>query len=358
MYDSCRGTAIVLTGDQLNTNNAKTAHGLARGSDRFEILAIIDEASAGLSADAIIPAARPIPVFASLAIFLQSGLSMPAYAIIGVAARGGMLPLSIRPEVERCLEKGISIVNGLHQPLSADPVLAGLADANKASIFDIRKPKSFEDLHFWDGSIQQVKCPKIAVLGTDCAIGKRTTARILVQALRTEGLKAEMIYTGQTGWMQGAKYGFIFDSTLNDFISGELEAAVVNCYRDLAPDIIFIEGQSSLRNPSGPCGSEMLLSAAADAVVLQVIPGRKHFKGLENYPASLPEPAEEIALIRHYGVEVMALSINTMGISTEDALLYASNLEQELNIPVFLPLEQGAQAIIPRLKSYLSTYEN
>ena len=35
-----------------------------------------------------------------------------------------------------------------------------------------------------------------------------------------------MIYTGQTGWLQGGEYGFIFDSTLNDFVSGELENAI------------------------------------------------------------------------------------------------------------------------------------
>ncbi len=74
----------------------------------------------------------------------------------------------------------------------------------------------------------KVKCPKIAVLGTDCALGKRTTTRFLVEAMRKAGFKAEMIYTGQTGWMQGAKYGFIFDSTLNDFISGEMNTPLFN----------------------------------------------------------------------------------------------------------------------------------
>ena len=58
-----------------------------------------------------------------------------------------------------------------------------------------------------------------------------------------------MIYTGQTGWLQGGKYGFIFDSTLNDFVSGELEHAILTCYEETNPDVILIEGQSALRNP-------------------------------------------------------------------------------------------------------------
>ena len=101
-----------------------------------------------------------------------------------------------------------------------------MAAQRNLEIIYVRKPKKVKDLHFWTGKIKEVKCPKVAVLGTDCALGKRTTTRFLVEAMRKAGYKAEMIYTGQTGWMQGAKYGFVFDSTLNDFISGEMEHAV------------------------------------------------------------------------------------------------------------------------------------
>ena len=111
--------------------------------------------------------------------------------------------------------------------------------------------------------------------------------------MKKAGFKAEMIYTGQTGWMQGAKYGFIFDSTLNDFISGEMEHAIVQCWEEAKPDIVFIEGQSSLRNPSGPAGAEWIVSAAADGVVLQHNPARKQYKDMEYYPAFLPDLKDE-----------------------------------------------------------------
>ena len=49
--------------------------------------------------------------------------------------------------------------------------------------------------------------------------------------------------------MQSAHdYGFILDATPNDFVSGELESAIVRCDRELAPQLILIEGQSALRN--------------------------------------------------------------------------------------------------------------
>ena len=81
---------------------------------------------------------------------------------------------------------------------------------------DPRRPEDREarrELHFWSGDILEVEAPRIAVLGTDCALGKRTTARFLVEACRRAGLRTELIFTGQTGWMQGAPYGFILDSS-------------------------------------------------------------------------------------------------------------------------------------------------
>ncbi len=124
-----------------------------------------------------------------------------------------------------------------------------------------------------------VKCPKVVVMGTDCGLGKRTTAKMVVDALVSKGYSAEMIYTGQTGWMQGWDYGFIFDSTLNDFVSGELEKAVVGCYKEKDPDFILIEGQAALRNPSGPCGGEFLVSCSVDGVILQHSPERNTLMG-------------------------------------------------------------------------------
>ena len=51
-------------------------------------------------------------------------------------------------------------------------------------IRDVRKPRATKDLRVFSGRISEVDCPRIAVLGTDCAIGKRTTATILTQALQ------------------------------------------------------------------------------------------------------------------------------------------------------------------------------
>src|SRR5665648_490772 len=108
-----------------------------------------------------------------------------------------------------------------------------------------------------------------------------------------------MIYTGQTGWMQGARYGFILDSTLNDFVSGELSHSIITAFNNENPDIIFLEGQSSLRNPSGPCGAEFLMSGNAKKVILIHEPGRKYFDDDPKW-GEIPSVASEINLINCY----------------------------------------------------------
>jgi uncharacterized NAD-dependent epimerase/dehydratase family protein len=343
-----KSNAIVLTGGYLDTISAKTAHGLIRGTERFNVLGIIDNKHPGKDAGEVLDGRnRRIPVYGSLSDFVENSSEKAKYCVVGVATKGGVIPESLRAALKEALDNGFGIVNGLHEYVSDIPELAELAKAKRLEIIDVRKPKKFKDLHFWSGKIKEVKCPKIAVLGTDCAMGKRTTTRFLVEAMRKAGYKAEMIYTGQTGWMQGARYGFVFDSTLNDFISGEMEHAVVTCYNEVKPDIIFIEGQSSLRNPSGPAGAEWIVSADADAVVLQHHPPRKQYKDMEYYPAYIPDPKDEIALIKIYGAPTVALTINTAKMKPEEARAYALKYQQDLSIPVVLPLEDGVERLVP-----------
>jgi len=195
-----------------------------------------------------------------------------------------------------------------------------------------------------------VTAPIVAVIGMDCAMGKRTTARMLKQACISEGMKAEMIYTGQTGWLQGGKYGFIFDSTLNDFVSGELEHAIVSCWKETSPDILFLEGQSALRNPSGPCGLELLISGNAKHVVLIFAPKRKYFDN-EAHWGEIPSVASEIELIQKLGSKVIAVAINTENCTDEEAFAYQKEYTASLGMPVLLPIQEGVAPIIPILKA-------
>lgn len=341
--------AIVLTNGFLKLSDAKTAHGLIRGTERFKIIGVVDGAeTAGKDAGEILDGKhRNIPVFESL-FSAKQNLTDINFLIVGIATVGGRLPESMLTVIIEAIESGISIVNGLHDYLNDKPEVVKLAEKNKVQLVDIRKPKARKDLSFWSGEVFKVNAPIIAVMGMDCAMGKRTTARMLKQTCESNGLNAQMIYTGQTGWLQGGKFGFIFDSTLNDFVSGELENAIVTCYNETQADIIFLEGQSSLRNPSGPCGSEFLVSGNAKHVVLLFAPKRKYFDNDELW-GKIPSVESEIKLIENFGSKVIAVAINTEKCTHEEALAYQAQYEKILKIPVLLPLQEGVEKILPTL---------
>ena len=343
--------AIVLTDGLLMTSDAKTAHGLIRGTERFNIIGLVDgEANAGNDAGELLDGKyRAIPVFATMEAALDN-LEKVDYLIIGIATVGGVLPSNMLALIYVAVKKGISVVNGLHEYLNDKPDLVAIAASTGAALIDVRKPKSRADLHFWDGAIFNVTAPIVAVIGMDCAMGKRTTARMLKQACASEGMKAEMIYTGQTGWLQGGQYGFIFDSTLNDFVSGELEHAIVSCWKETSPDILFLEGQSSLRNPSGPCGLELLISGNAKHVVLIFAPKRKYFDN-EAHWGEIPSVASEIELIEKLGSKVIAVAINTENCTDQEAVDYQKAYTASLGLPVLLPIQEGVAPILPILKA-------
>ncbi len=353
------GNAIIITQGYLDTPRAKTAHGLIRDTSKYKILAVIDHLHGDKDAGEVVDGKRRgIPVFEHLQSFLNTSTEKAQFCLVGVAGKGGMIPDGMLDTVKEAIRAGMSIVSGLHEFMSDIPELITLADEHKVTITDIRKPKPRYELKFWTGRVKSVKCPKIAILGTDCNLGKRTTTRLLMHVLQEAGIKAEMIYTGQTGWMQGSQFGFIFDSTFNDFISGELEDAIVRCWEAVKPDVILLEGQSSLRNPSGPGGSEFLLSGEAKHVILQHAPGRKYFHHFDEEQLEIPSLESEVKLIEMYGAKVFAITINEQDLSPEQAQTYKQQYEQALGIPVLIPLQESLAPLVPLIQKMIASHED
>src|SRR5690242_9782968 len=111
--------AIVITGGLLDTNSAKTAHGLIRGTDRFTIVGIIDPKHPGRDAGEILDGIhRGIPVFASLEAYVNTTPKKASHCIIGVATKGGVIPDTLRVELKQALELDFNLVNGLHEYIS------------------------------------------------------------------------------------------------------------------------------------------------------------------------------------------------------------------------------------------------
>jgi uncharacterized NAD-dependent epimerase/dehydratase family protein len=354
------GNAIVYCEGAFNTLNGKTAHGLVRSCRRYHVVAVVDANHAGRDAgDVLDGRAAGIPVVDSIETAISVAEKEGAAAthlVVGIAPDGGRLGEAARQDVTRAIELKLNVDCGLHDFLSEDREIADLAAANGVAIRDIRKPPERGRLHFFTGDIEQVEALKIAVLGTDSAVGKRTTAWLIVQAFERMGYRAEMIGTGQTAWMQGARYSMIMDSLVNDFVSGEIEHAVCSAWYEQRPDVIVIEGQGSLMNPAYPGGFELLAAGRPDVVVLQHAPARKEYDGFPGYPIQpLPHQIQAVEILS--GKPVVAVTVNHENLDVDQIPLICNAIEMIAGIPAFDVLHDQGEKLCKVLLHYLKNKE-
>lgn len=352
------GPAIVWCDGKFDTPEGKTAHGLVRFTHRYRVLSVIDRPHAGQDAAEVLDGtAKGIPVVADLQAALDHARSLgvaPTHFVIGMAPDGGRLPEQGRDCVKQAMRAGLNVDCGLHDFLSEDPDIAGLATEHGVHIRDIRMPPHRKHLHHFSGRIEEVRSCKVALLGTDSAVGKRTTAWILVHALLARGGTAEMIGTGQTAWLQGARYSMVLDSLVNDFVAGELEHAVVQAWDERRPDLIVVEGQGSLMNPAYPGGMEILAATRPDAVILQHAPTRKEYDGFPGYPLhDIETQVKAVAFLS--GRPVVAITVNHEGLQGREAIDAACReLHERTGLPVCDPLIHGADVLLDALEPWLA----
>jgi len=327
-------TAVVYCEDNFAALDGKTANGLVRHSEKYEIVSVIDSSKAGLDAGQVLDdTPNGIPICASLEEALVGADRVPDFLIFGVAPSSGMLSPAERQMMLQAMRRGMSLVNGLHEFLNDDPEFAAASALHQVTILDVRRPRDKKELRMFSGRISTVTCPRIAVLGTDGAIGKRTTATILTAALNARGINAVLIGTGQTGIMQGARYGVALDAIPSQFCSGELEATVVEAFERERPDVIIIEGQGALSHPAYLTSTFILRGGQPNGVILQHAPARRTLCDFEQ--VSMPTPESEINLIQTFAqTRIIGLTINHEGMTDAEVGTAIVDYERDLDIPV------------------------
>ncbi len=339
-------TAVVYCEANFGALDGKTANGLVRHSEKYKILSVIDSQKAGRDSGMVLgEIPNAIPICRDLADALAQAEVVPDYFIFGVAPASGMLSPHERSVVLEAIRLGMNIVNGLHEFLNEDAEFAAASAASNVRIFDVRKPRPKKDLRVFSGRIAEVTCPRIAVLGTDGAIGKRTTATILTKALNDNGIRAVMVGTGQTGLIQGARHGCALDAIPPQFCSGEMERAIVEAFEAENPEVIIVEGQGALSHPAYLTSAFILRGSQADGVVLQHAPKRTH---LGDFPEMLmPTAASEINLIQTFAdTKVIGLTINHENMSDVEVTAAIVRYERELGIPATDALTRSPERLV------------
>jgi uncharacterized NAD-dependent epimerase/dehydratase family protein len=311
-------TGVVYCEGNFAQIDGKTANGLVRHSQAYRILSVIDSTYSGQDSGSVLDdAINHIPIFGHLDAAVAHEAVIPDTLIYGMAPSTGRLSPADRAVVLKAIELGMNIVSGLHEYLSDDDEIANAASERNVTIRDIRKPKPSKNMRLFDGSVAGVKALRIAVLGTDCAIGKRTTATVLARALNAKGIKTVLVGTGQTGLMQGAKYGIAMDAVPPQFCCGELERMIVAAWQVEEPDVIVIEGQGALSHPAFCTSAFILRGSQPHAVILQHAPKRVHRCDFQDMP--MPAPEDEITLIEAFAAtRVIGITINHEGMVDTD----------------------------------------
>jgi uncharacterized NAD-dependent epimerase/dehydratase family protein len=350
------GNAIVYCESAFGTTNGKTAHGLVRRTRRYNVISVVDSRLAGQDAGEVLDR-KPngIPVVSDTAQAVEEAVAAGLAAthfVIGLAPDGGRLSPQARGHVIQAIKLRLNVDSGLHDLLGEDPEIADLAQRHNVEIRDVRRTPTRRAHHFFSGKIEAVRALKVAVLGTDSAVGKRTTAWIVVDAMQEAGRSAELIGTGQTAWMQGVRFGVVMDALINDFVSGEIEHAVWSAWKETGAEVLVIEGQGSLMNPAYPGGFEILAAGRPEVVVLQHAPARKEYDGFPGYPLHpIETQIEAIELLS--GRPVVAVTLNHEGMEMREIPGACERIRARTGRPAFDVLLDGGQGLAGVLMAHL-----
>ena len=339
----------VLAEGSLEYQRAKTAIGVVRyGQD--EVVAVIDSTHAGQDlATALGDASglgHGIPVVASVAQTLQYS---PDTLLIGIAPRGGQLPPEWRPELLAAIRAGMGIVSGLHVFLGDDLELAAAAKAHDVTIWDVRRPSEDIAYRIAQGTPHRPGSHTVYFCGTDCNVGKMTAAFEVWREAQRQGLSAGFAATGQTGIMISGR-GIPADRFISDFLAGGTEALTLEFCQ--VYDWVFVEGQGSLLHPAySPVTLGLAHGAAPDLMVLCHQAGRTHING---YDVPIPPLAQVQRMYEEAAgwlkpAPVVAVAINTLGLSDDAAHAAIEAASRETGLPAADPVRFGAGPIVEAL---------
>ena len=227
---------VILTDGHTNPITAKTASCVVRYKPK-EVVALLDTTQPGRTSQELLGVGGAIPVVAKLADAPDANTLM-----IGIAPSGGKLPAPWRKILLEAIDRGMSIVSGLHDFISNDAEIAAAAASRKVEIYDVRKNNERDVANRRN---LREDCLRIHTVGQDCSVGKMLASVEITLGLKARGYDAKFVATGQTGIMIEGD-GCPVDCVVSDFVNGAVEKLIL---ANQHHDILLVEGQGSLSHP-------------------------------------------------------------------------------------------------------------
>lgn len=319
--------------------NAKMAEGILRYG-RNPVVAVIDSTQAGKRVRDLTPIDSDVPLVATLADAIGLGAKV---LVLGTAPSGGRLPADWVSVLDQAVASGLSLVNGMHdqlQPRYADRLKPG------QWVWDLRVPQG-EAPPIGMARAAGLGNIRVLMVGTDMAIGKMTAGLELTRSLQQIGHDAAFLATGQTGIAITGR-GIPLDAIRVDHAGGAVERMVLEA---AAHEIVVVEGQGSLLHPGSTATLPLMRGSACTHMILCHRAGMQSLDELEH--VRIPPLPEVIALneavARAAGAltqgRVVAIALNTAGLSQPQAEAALKAVEDETGLPVADPVRQGAEKL-------------
>lgn len=266
--------------------------------------------------------------------------------VITLNNSGGYIEPDWVPMILDALDHGFDVASGLHDRLSAIPEIQEKARSRGCRLIDVRHA----DMKLKTGNGLKRTGKRLLTVGTDCSVGKMYTSLALEREMRSRGLAADFVATGQCGIFVCGK-GIAIDCVVSDFISGAAE--------QLTPDAEpehwdVIEGQGSLSHPSFAGVSLGLLHGTQpDALVLCHAENRSHMRGMPTY--ALPDLRQAMdmnlaaARLTNSAARFAGIAINTSMLSDDESHESLDRYAAETGLPSVDPVRTGVGPIVDNL---------
>jgi uncharacterized NAD-dependent epimerase/dehydratase family protein len=333
---------IILTEGHTNPHTAKTASCMIRYKGD-EVVALLDATQRGKTSQDLLQVGNT-PVVGSLS------EAPPANTLLlGIAPPGGKIPQPWRAIILEAIARGMNVLSGLHDFVSADAEFVAAAHKHGVELIDERKNNE-RDIARRRGL--RPDCLRILTVGHDCSIGKMVAAVELVHDLKKRGRDAKFIATGQTGIMVEGD-GCPIDCVVADFVSGAVEKLVL---KNQHHEILVVEGQGSLVHPSySGVTLSLLHGCLPHALILVYEVGRERITGVEHVkipPLSKIRELNEMMASLIFPCPVIGVAMNSRRLSPEAAEAERRRVGEELNLPVCDVIRHGPDELVESILRY------
>jgi uncharacterized NAD-dependent epimerase/dehydratase family protein len=330
-----RRLVILAEGFSADPHYGKTGRGVMRYRPQ-DVVAVLDSTRVGETQEGF-------PVVGSV----EEALAYePTTALVGVATQGGRFPAAWRELLKDCIMAGLDIESGLHEFISDDPELAGLAALHGVELRDLRKPPP--GLNVPTGANLTHGANVVLLVGSDCAIGKMTVALELDAEAKRRGLASEFVPTGQTG-IAIAGWGIAVDAVVSDFLAGAAEQLVLEGV-SRGGEVLFVEGQGSVLHPAySGVTLGLIHGSAPHSYVLCHMAGQEFVDDDERFPmpslSALIDLHERLSLLAR-PAKVTAIALNTRLLDDGAAQAAIAAAEDETGLRCDDPVRYGAARLL------------